>query len=792
MIHIAYQQIAAQGLAAKTIGLLNEGGTRRKVIFKAPTGSGKTIMACQALANIIDALKTDATNRFEEVALIWIAPRKLHIQSYLKLKTIFSQNGLLHPVMFDELDQNEGIRPGETLFINWESVNKDTNRLAQDDEDRVSIFEISRITREKQGLPIIAVIDEEHMFWTKTADKTASVLDRINPAVEIRISATPKTFPFDEQERVSQKDVVDAGMIKKEIILNPDVDVDIDDGRTLTEHLLKTALNKRKQLADAYRKQGVNINPLLLVQLPNDTRESMTLEEQAIAEHVETFLKKICGISVDNGKLAVWLANRKDNLAGIERSDNLVQVLLFKEAIALGWDCPRAAVLLIFRKLSSNEFTIQTVGRILRMPEFKHYNDTKLNIGYVYTDIAKEQIKIISTDADYLKKNLISATRRDNLNNLKLTSTYATRPNETRNYLGPDFKTMLYAEIGTYWNIQPDQTNLFLPAEIQSIRHIGHTTKSTTDTDNNRLIANRRHDNKLRFDVENVNIPIPKDVHFQNEEQVIDVSEHRFKFSRTASEIDRVFINFISEFVTQFEEKNHPADKLASYLVEALGDYFGIFDTSAKKLVLYHKNKQIFTDIISQAIAKYIQYRENKLKDKGQRIFKTTEWEIPDERLYNEDNHHILPSILNHALIPFAESADAKTPEKDFVEFLEKNNEYIDWWYKNGDNGSEHFAIPYELPDGTKRLFYIDFVIQLKNGKLFLFDTKTSGSEASVAHLKHNGFIKYAAEQRLLGNTNQGGVIIENHGNWIYSQSKINNTTDHIGWVPFIPRLEIL
>ena len=84
----------------------------------------------------------------------------------------------------------------------------------------------------------------------------------------------------------------------------------------------------------------------------------------------------------------------------------MTQVLLFKEAIALGWDCPRAAVLLIFRKLQSDQFTIQTVGRILRMQEQKHYPKEQLNIGYVYTDIAKDKIQIVTADSDYILKKI--------------------------------------------------------------------------------------------------------------------------------------------------------------------------------------------------------------------------------------------------------------------------------------------------------------------------------------------------------------------------------------------------
>lgn len=45
--------------------------------------------------------------------------------------------------------------------------------------------------------------------------------------------------------------------------------------------------------------------------------------------------------------MAIWLSNEKINLEDIAKPDNMVEVLLFKQAIALDWDCPRVSVLLM-------------------------------------------------------------------------------------------------------------------------------------------------------------------------------------------------------------------------------------------------------------------------------------------------------------------------------------------------------------------------------------------------------------------------------------------------------------
>lgn len=783
MRKLQYQQRAIQELTDKTIRLLNLGSSRRKIVFEAPTGAGKTVVACETLANIVDELKERGDSMYQECAFIWFAPRKLHLQSYSKLKGFFGENRRLRPVMFDELEASEGIRAGEILFINWESVNKESNIMVRDSEASASLYEITRRTKEELNLPIVVVIDEEHMFWSKTADKSANVLNRIDPAVEIRISATPKTQNPDEIVKIYRQDVINAEMIKKEVVLNPDIELDFNNELALNESLIKAALRKRDQIAQAYKEQGININPLLLIQLPNDTKETMTAEDTAIAEQAKTYLRMMCDITEENGKLAVWLANEKTNLAGLEQPNNLAQVLLFKEAIALGWDCPRAAVLLIFRKLQSDQFTIQTVGRIMRMPEQKHYPQEILNSGYVYTDIAREKIQIATSDANYILNNTLVARRRDNLNNVSLSASYADRPNVERNYLGPDFRKVLYEEAERFWKLEQG-AGLFSIAELAAIRG-DDVFSQLPESDDHTINENRlRVRNTIRLDVKTINIALPSNIHFQNEVQTIEGGQ--VKYARKTSEIDQVFFAYIQTKGVQFESKGR-TDKIANYLLEMLADFFGVFDVDAKKVILYHENQPKFDRLLDLALEKYARLRKIQKDKIAKRDFKQYQWEIPEERIYDSENNRITEGD-NHALLPFIQLKNASMPEQEFVEFLESNREWIDWWYKNGDKGKQHYAIEYtQGKNGAKALFYVDFIIRMKNGHIYLFDTKSAGSDM-FAYDKHNALLQYIKTNSTGDAPLFGGVIIHQGSNWLYSKLPIENTTDLLNWDSFYPQ----
>ena len=769
---LKYQQDAISELTDKAVKLLNLGGSRRKIVFEAPTGAGKTVMTCQTLANIVDELRTRGDSRFKECAFIWFAPRKLHLQSYMSLKGAFGETRKLTPVMFDELDQSEGIQPGEILFVNWESVNKEKNIMVRDSESSASLYEITRRTQEELGLPIVAVIDEEHMFWSATADKTKAVLERINPAVELRISATPKTSHPDERTKVYRQDVINAEMIKKEVVLNPEIDISgSEDEIAMNERLIKAALEKRNQIAEAYRAEGVNINPLLLIQLPNDKKESMTTEDEKVAEQVKTYLKYMCDITEENGKL--------------ENPDNLSQVLLFKEAIALGWDCPRAAVLLIFRKLSSDQFTIQTVGRILRMPQQKHYPNELLNVGYVYTDIAKDKIDIVTADAGYILNDTITAHRRANLCNVSLKAVYSERPNIERNYLGPDFRKVLYDTATDFWKLEQG-AGLFSIAELAAMRCEDDDYQPLPETDDMTVNENRRRvQNSIRLDIKTINIEIPKDVHFQNEVQTLTVE--RAKFARTTGEIDGVFIAYIDGKGGQFERKGR-TDKIASFLTELIADFFGIYETDAKKVVLYHENRPKFDRLLETALEKYARKREvDAARAAATRVYKEHDWEVPEQRVYDAETNRLAPAE-NHALMPFIQLNTASNPEKEFVKFLEANTQWIDWWYKNGDSGKANYAIEYHKGQGgEKALFYVDFVIRMKNGHIYLFDTKSAGSDIFAAD-KHNALLEYIKTNTTAEQPLAGGVILQQGSNWLYSPLPVENTTDTLNWNSFYPQ----
>ena len=781
MKQIEYQQKAVKELVEKTIDLLTFSGMRRKLVFKAPTGAGKTVMASEMLLRLNTELRDRTDVPCKEVAYIWIAPNKLHEQSYFKMRSFFTEGQELRPIIYDDIDHSaEGyIHPGEILFVNWESINKDNALMIRDTEQGASLYDLTRRTQEEQNIPIIVIIDEEHMFASKLANKTEKVLKTINPKVEIRISATPET-KGDYEVDVPREVVVREGMIKQGVVLNPALDFHDPNG-SLNQHLVHLALKKREELAEAYRKIGANINPLLLIQSPND-KDKMDKDDESIKEEVMLYLDTIKNINVANGKLAVWLSNEKENLEGIEKPDNMTEALLFKQAIALGWDCPRAAVLLIFRKIESFTFTAQTVGRILRMPEQHFYEDDRLNWGYVYTNLSKDIIQIVQDDMDYMSN--IHAVRRENLCNVVLRSEYCERPAIARKRLGPDFKGVLAKVLEEKLLVKNRQISLFTIDDLEG-NDEGNGTGNDEAADN--VCAKNREtcQDKITFKVRSIGIDLIEDVSITGETGETHVDK-KARYVRTMQELNNSFNAFCAKCIgSKFEKVS--ITTLAFALKELMEDMFELFETDAVKVILYHSNRPVFADLVAQALNRYQKILDERQKQQSEKYYKAYNWEVPVERLYKEETHRIKDEVRDHALLPFVELKNASQPEELFEAFLEANKKYIDWWYKNGDAGRQHYAISYENKQGHKSLFYVDFVIRMKNGQVFLFDTKSAGSDPDAVE-KHNALIDYMASEENKDKHLRGGIIIEWNGNWKYCPLKIDNTTDIVEWDSFYPK----
>lgn len=793
MKQLHYQQKAVDELVDKTIDLLSLRGNRHTLVFKAPTGSGKTVMASEMLCRLTEELKERPDAPVTEVAFIWIAPNKLHEQSYFKMKNYFTESCALRPVIYDELDHSADgyIKPGEILFVNWESINKEKNIMTRETENMASLYDITRRTQDDNGIPIVLVIDEEHMFAGKNAKKSEKVLATIQPKVEIRVSATPN--PRDCQRvEVPREKVIEEEMIKENIILNPALNF-TDPHGSLNQHLIWLALQKRQELAEAYKALGVDINPLLLIQLPNDNSENLTPDDTKVKDEVISTLDAY-GINSANGKLAIWLSGEKtDNLDVIDRPNDPTEVLLFKQAIALGWDCPRAAVLLIFRKIESFQFSAQTVGRILRMPEQKFYTDQRLNEGYVYTNLSKDIIEIVKDDMDYLAMNVV-AHRREGINNVLLDSEYSERLSTDRNRLGTDFKDVLENTFIKEWNLTGKQSSLFTEDMLFGDSDPEEDVDLTSEAFRNRQAA-VAHRN-INFGVKNISTDIVRDLEMTGEVGT-RIIESKAKYINNVADLSAMFLAFCKRLLgNDYEQRS--VKTLAGYLKEVMEDLFEIFEYDAMKIILSNDNVPNNRSKFERVIAKSIQIYTQKLRIRQaaakRRAFKHYDWEVPAERAYPVDRYVERPDMVNHALLPYMQSKKGSLgsdTERDFEKFLEENSNAIEWWYKNGDQGKANFAIGYTNSDGVKALFYVDYIIRMRNGDIFLFDTKTESSDTEAPY-KHNALWEYMQlpenkEKRL-----HGGIIIPDpHGNWVYSPAPLDlelGTSDITNWDIFDPQ----
>ena len=776
-----YQIKAVRELKHKIVDMLNDPTDRQKLIFKAPTGSGKMVMVSTLLDELTRDLPMNGECRYSRVAWVWIAPNKLHQQSYLSMRNFFSERRSLRPVMFDECDHLEGLHPGDVLFLNWESINKDNAVMIRDNEQNRTLYELIRKTKVEQHLPVVVIIDEEHQFAGQNAKKSEMVLQAIQPHIELRVSATPKTLSYNAVV-VKRQDVIEEEMIKKGIQLNPNVKSSKEQSElTVNQRLLKKALQKRKELAEAYKEYG--INPLLLIQLPNDKSETLSSSDKTIAEEMQAYLEQVCNISVANGRLAVWLSKDKSpNLQNITHSDDITEVLLFKQAIAMGWDCPRASVLLIFREMKSMEFTTQTLGRILRMPEQRFYENDILNYGYVYTDLSTDMITIATDEMSYI--STLYANRRKDLNNITLRSSYTDKHGAVRNRLGSQFRSIFYKTMEREWEQNP--LMLFSADDFFEDDDEVETKEKSEEKEKNldaKIKLNRfnakRHG--VQTDVSRILVAIPKDTPLTGDTGIVEVTD-KARLALNATELQNLFTLFCRKNVGKFS-KFDSTPVLQGAIESALEEYLQIFATDVPKVVLYHKNRPCFEELIRKALVTYEATLKRNAKDTEIK-YQEFIWQVPETRLYNANMVRTTEGeIFNHALYPYFEQIQASKPEQDFARWLDDKMEYVDWWYKNGDEGKQHFAIPYTDSGHRKRCFYVDFIIRLKSGTVCLFDTKTRGSDGDAPE-KNNALLEYISEYQAKGKNVVGGVLIkdETTSNWYYPGGIIHDT-DHIdGW----------
>ena len=143
-------------------------------------------------------------------------------------------------------------------------------------------------------------------------------------------------------------------------------------------------------------------------------------------------------------------------------------------------------------------------------------------------------------------------------------------------------------------------------------------------------------------------------------------------------------------------------------------------------------------------------------------------------------------------MAPYFEYQSASAPEKLFKEELEKNSEYIHWWYKNGDKGKEHFAVTYQSLRGEEQMFYVDFVVCFKSGVIGLFDTKTRNSDPEAAN-KHTGLIEYIEKRNSESDDLKftGSILIPETTAGItrfrWCRNRITDTNNLTGWDYFNP-----
>ena len=390
----------------------HEDGDKNAFSLTATTGAGKTGMAASVFESLFFGNDDFGFASDPGAVVIWFSDDpSLNEQSRWRLQEASDKLTVSDLVTVDNSFREDKFRPGKVYFLNTQKLSKNSLLVRGNDPNdpalemgqlqipimpdarQQTIWDVIRNTVDDPDLTLYLVLDEAHRGMKESSStngksKPTIVKQLINgtngtPGIPIvwGISATIQRFNdamSGMQNRgtlpnviVDSKKVQESGLLKDTITL--DVPDETGDFSTV---LLRRAATKLREISGAWKQYGKQqddpdiVQPLMVLQVPN------TPDPNVIGTWLDIIFEELPEIPQDSvanvfGEHATEIfGGHKVPYIAPERvqESDWVRILVAKDAISSGWDCPRAEVMVSLRRATDRTHITQLLGRMVRTP----------------------------------------------------------------------------------------------------------------------------------------------------------------------------------------------------------------------------------------------------------------------------------------------------------------------------------------------------------------------------------------------------------------------------------------
>lgn len=391
----------------------------------ATTGAGKTVMAAAAIEALFwgnDAFDFDPD---PGAVVLWFSDDpNLNKQTFNRLRQASEKFTYSNLVQIEPPFAKPRLDPGKVYFLNTQKLTKSSlltrgpAEIVPDGQEEIpgipatapdmqgwTIWQTLANTIASEDLTLYLVLDEAHRgFNTKTTSDKQTIVRRLVNGTKARapipivwgISATIAHFESAMQEaqvtrnrRALPSVVVDPVRVQESGLVKDTLVLDIpNEAGNFDSVLVRRAARKLKdstsRWAEYAREQGLTetVQPLLVLQTPNTPNpdEVGIALDTIFTEYPELRASSVRHVLGDHSTqtFGAWEVDWIE--PQLVQDAPHVRVLIAKDAISTGWDCPRAEVLVSFRPARDHTHITQLLGRMVRNPLARRIpGDERLN-----------------------------------------------------------------------------------------------------------------------------------------------------------------------------------------------------------------------------------------------------------------------------------------------------------------------------------------------------------------------------------------------------------------------------